>query len=170
MPRPMTVTGTTTTLTVRLPDMPQLQCCAPPPRWQSGAPFLQEDKHVRIAEDWIDGLRFRRRDLSRTGALIEGLLGVPEKTPLVLDLGGGQLAVCIVSRVREAQIAVEFETPLVSDGSGGLCTRHRVSPYVLAAAGMPLESLPAGNYPMQMMNNGRKSQPVFMETRVAGAR
>jgi len=110
------------------------------------------------------------RDLSRTGALIEGLLGVPEKTPLVLDLGGGQLAVCSVSRVKEAQIAVEFEYPLVSDGSGGLCTRHRVSPYVLAAAGMPLESLPAGNYPMQAINNGRKSQPVFMETRVAGAR
>jgi len=32
-------------------------------------------------------------------------------------------------------IAVEFETPLVSDGAGGLCTRHRVSPYVLASVG-----------------------------------
>ena len=95
---------------------------------------------------------------------------MPEKTPLVLDLGGGQLAVCSVSRVKEAQSAVEVVYPLVSDGSGGLCTRHRVSPYVLAAAGMPLESLPAGNYPMQAINNGRKSQPVFMETRVAGAR
>ena len=110
------------------------------------------------------------RDLSRTGALIEGLLGVPEKTQLVLDLGAGQLAVCTASRVREAQIAVEFETPLVSDGSGGLCTRHRISPYALAAAGMPLESLPAGNYPMQLVNQGRASQPMFMETRVAGAR
>jgi len=109
------------------------------------------------------------RDLSRTGALVEGLLGVPEKTPLVLDLGAGQLAVCTVTRTREAQIAVEFETPLVSDGSGGLCTRHRVSPYALAAAGMPLEALPQGNYPMQLINNGRQSQPAFMETRVAAA-
>jgi hypothetical protein len=109
------------------------------------------------------------RDLSRTGALIEGLLGVPEKTALVLDMGGGQLAVCTVSRVKEANIAVEFETPLVSDGSGGLCTRHRISPYALAAAGMPLESLPKGNYSMPMMNQGRQSQPAFMETRVAGA-
>ena len=109
------------------------------------------------------------RDLSRTGALVEGLLGVPEKTPLVLDLGAGQLAVCVVTRTREAQIAVEFETPLVSDGSGGLCTRHRVSPYALAAAGMPLEALPQGNYPMHLVNNGHRSQPAFMETRVAGA-
>jgi EAL domain-containing protein (putative c-di-GMP-specific phosphodiesterase class I) len=109
------------------------------------------------------------RDLSRTGALVEGLLGVPERTPLVLDLGAGQLAVCVVTRTREAQIAVEFETPLVADGSGGLCTRHRISPYALAAAGMPLEALPQGNYPMQLINNGRQSQPAFMETRVAAA-
>src|SRR5579859_204105 len=56
-----------TMLTVRLRDMPQLRCCAPSPRWQSGAPFLQEDTHVRIAEDWIDGLRFCWRDLSCAG-------------------------------------------------------------------------------------------------------
>ena len=43
---------------------------------------------------------------------------------------------------------LEFEQPLVDDGAGGLCTRNRVSPYVLAAAGMPLASLPAGNYPL----------------------
>jgi diguanylate cyclase (GGDEF)-like protein len=108
------------------------------------------------------------RDLSRTGALVEGLLGVPEGTNMVLDLGAGQLAVCVVTRSREAQIAVEFENPLVNDGSGGLCTRHRVSPYALAAAGMPLESLPKGNYPMHLMRSGPKSQPQFMETQVAG--
>jgi len=34
---------------------------------------------------------------------------------------------------------------------------------------MPLESLPKGNYSMPMMNQGRQSQPAFMETRVAGA-
>ena len=73
------------------------------------------------------------RNLSKTGALIDGLLGVPEGTGLVLDLGGGQLVVCTVTRVQDAMIAVEFETPLVSDGAGGLCTRHRVSPYLLAS-------------------------------------
>lgn len=74
------------------------------------------------------------RNLSRTGALIEGLLDVPVGTELVLDLGGGQLAVAVVRRSQDATQGVEFETPLVSDGAHGLCTRHRVSPYQLAAA------------------------------------
>jgi diguanylate cyclase (GGDEF)-like protein len=80
------------------------------------------------------------RNLSKTGALIDGLLGVPEGTGLVLDLGGGQLVVCTVARAQDAMIAVEFETPLVSDGAGGLCTRHRISPYILAAAELQPES------------------------------
>ncbi len=90
------------------------------------------------------------RNLSKTGALIDGLLGVPEGAGLVLDLTGGQLAVCTVTRVQEAMIAVEFETPLVSDGAGGLCTRHRISPYVLANATMQGSDFP-------------KSKPQFME-------
>jgi hypothetical protein len=32
------------------------------------------------------------------------------------------------------QQGIEFEQSLVSDGNGGLCTRHRVSPYLIAAA------------------------------------
>jgi diguanylate cyclase (GGDEF)-like protein len=88
------------------------------------------------------------RNLSKTGALIDGLLGVPEGTGLVLDLGGGQLVVCTVARAQDALIAVEFETPLVSDGAGGLCTRHRISPYVLAAAATPVAA---------------QSKPVFMQ-------
>ncbi|WP_338466857.1 EAL domain-containing protein [Novosphingobium sp. ZN18A2] len=88
------------------------------------------------------------RDLSKTGAGIEGLFGIGMNESVVLDLGEGQLAVCQVTRVREGEIGVEFETPLVSDGAGGLCTRHRISPYALAAAGMPLEALPKGSYPM----------------------
>ncbi len=88
------------------------------------------------------------RNLSKTGALIDGLLGVPEGTGLVLDLGGGQLVVSTVTRAQDALIAVEFETPLVSDGAGGLCTRHRISPYVLAAATTPAAA---------------QSKPVFMQ-------
>jgi len=103
------------------------------------------------------------RDLSKTGAFIEGLLGVPVDTGLVLDLGSGQLVVCTVSRSHDAQIAVEFETPLVSDGAGGLCTRHRVSPYALAAAGMPLASLPQGNYPIEHLHQGERSKPQFLQ-------
>ncbi len=110
------------------------------------------------------------RDLSTTGGRIEGLLGVPEGTGVVLDLGAGQLAVCTVTRAREATIAVEFETPLVSDGAGGLCTRHRISPYALAAAGMPLGALPTGNYPLSLTGGGPPSKPQFMQVSVARAR
>ncbi len=74
------------------------------------------------------------RNLSATGARIEGLVGVPIGTSLVLDLGAGQLAVVTVSRSEDASIGVEFEIPLVSDGAGGLVTRYRASPYALAAA------------------------------------
>ncbi|MEW4447772.1 EAL domain-containing protein [Qipengyuania sp. JC766] len=88
------------------------------------------------------------RNLSRTGAMIEGLLDVPIGTDLVLDLGAGQLAVAKVRRSHEAVQGIEFEVPLISDGADGLCTRHRVSPYALAAAGMPLAALPPGNYPL----------------------
>lgn len=109
------------------------------------------------------------RDLSKTGAKVEGLIGVPVGTGLVLDLGGGQLAVGTVNRSEDASIAIEFETPLVSDGAGGLCTRHRVSPYALAAAGMPLASLPPGNYPGQLLN-APAAKPQFMQVAVAGGR
>ena len=105
------------------------------------------------------------RDLSSTGASLEGLLNVPNGTPLVVDLGAGQLAVSHVVRSEGATLGVEFETPLVTDGAGGLCTRHRVSPYALAAAGMPLTSLPPGNYPAAMMPD-TPSKPAFMQVSV----
>src|SRR5690606_41002888 len=89
-------------------------------------------------------------------------------TGLVLDLGAGQLVVSTVTRSQDAQIAVEFETPLVSDGAGGLCTRHRVSPYALAAAGMPLTSLPRGNYPLEQMHSSPQSKPQFLQVTSAG--
>jgi EAL domain-containing protein (putative c-di-GMP-specific phosphodiesterase class I) len=90
------------------------------------------------------------RNLSKTGALIDGLLNVPEGANLVLDLWEGQLVVCTVTRVQDAMIAVEFETPLVSDGAGGLCTRNRVSSYLLAS----VAQANAGN---------PKSKPQFMQ-------
>ncbi|MBB3858856.1 diguanylate cyclase (GGDEF)-like protein [Novosphingobium hassiacum] len=95
------------------------------------------------------------RDLSRTGARVDGLLGVPVGTGLVLDLGGGQLVVSNVVRSEGAVVGVEFETPLTSDGSGGLCTRHRVPPSVLAAAADP---------------GGAKAKPHFVQVAVPGSR
>ncbi|MES2494251.1 MAG: EAL domain-containing protein [Pseudomonadota bacterium] len=77
------------------------------------------------------------RNLSRTGAGIEGMIDVPMGTQFVLDFGDGQLAVATVRRSEGHAQGLEFETSLVDDGAGGLCTRHRVAPYVLAAMGMP---------------------------------
>ncbi|MBX7496317.1 EAL domain-containing protein [Qipengyuania sp. 6B39] len=91
------------------------------------------------------------RNLSKTGAMIEGLLDVPVGTKFVLNLGGGQLAVATVRRSDGYMQGVEFETPLISDGADGLCTRHRVSPYQIEAAGKPLASLPEDPYEMLKM-------------------
>jgi len=85
------------------------------------------------------------RNLSSTGAFIEGLLDVPVGTQFVIDFGEGQLATATVRRSHKHQQGVEFEQSLVSDGNGGLCTRHRVSPYLIAAAAQQTAamSLPA---------------------------
>ena len=90
------------------------------------------------------------RNLSRTGCMVEGLVDVPVGTPFVVDFGEGQLAVAVVRRSAGAAQGLEFEQQLVDDGAGGLCTRNRVSPYALAQAGMPLQALAGGEYPMQL--------------------
>lgn len=90
------------------------------------------------------------RNLSRTGCMVEGLVDVPVGTPFVVDFGEGQLAVAVVRRSAGAAQGLEFEQQLVDDGAGGLCTRNRVSPYALAQAGMPLQALASGHYPMHL--------------------
>lgn len=106
------------------------------------------------------------RELSKSGACIEGLLGVPVGTGLVLDLGGGQLIVCTVISSEEGKLTVDFETHLVSDGAGGLCTRHRVSPYALAAAGMPLVALSEGQ--ISALGPGHQcGRPQFLQVTAA---
>jgi diguanylate cyclase (GGDEF)-like protein len=86
------------------------------------------------------------RNLSKSGALIQGLADVPKGTQFVVDLGGGQLAVATVTRSNGDVQGLEFEQSLIEDGSGGLCTRNRVSPYALAAAGTPLAPLAPGSF------------------------
>ena len=103
------------------------------------------------------------RNLSTTGAAVEGIIGVPVGTGLVLDLGEGQLVVGCVRRSQDATQGIEFESSLISDGADGLCTRHRVSPYALAAAGMPLRSLPAGYAASLPQPVGEVSIPRFMQ-------
>ena len=106
------------------------------------------------------------RNLSKTGAMIEGLLDVPQGTDIVLDLGGGQLAVATVRRSKGSMQGVEFETQLISDGADGLCPRHRVSPYQIEAAGRPLAALTQDAYSMmvaEQLGSGRKK---FVEVEV----
>ena len=114
------------------------------------------------------------RNLSKSGALIEGLLDVPVGTDVVLDLGGGQLAVATVRRSDDSRQGVEFETELISDGADGLCTRHRVSPYLIEAAGRPLASLPDDPYAAlkggDKLGGARIATKVFTEVDIRGRR
>jgi hypothetical protein len=59
------------------------------------------------------------------------------------------------------QQGLEFEERLVNDGNGGLCTSRRISPYMLAAAGMPISNLPPGYYQSGEAEQRPKSLPAF---------
>ena len=76
------------------------------------------------------------RNLSRSGALIEGLCAVPIGTEFVIDFGDGQLVVATVKRTWKHHQGVEFEQHLVDDDDGGLRTPYRVSPVMLFRAGL----------------------------------
>jgi hypothetical protein len=111
------------------------------------------------------------RNLSATGALIEGLLDVPLGTEFVIDFGDGQLAVSTVKRSKGDKQGIQFEERLVGDGSGGLCTARRVSRYLVASmnseAGLPNamtlnRNAPATSWQVQHVMNPQEGMiPVF---------
>jgi diguanylate cyclase (GGDEF)-like protein/PAS domain S-box-containing protein len=103
------------------------------------------------------------RNLSKTGARITGLAGVPVGTDVVLDLGHGQLVVSKVVNATENSQGLKFETSMISDGSGGFMTRHRISPYSLAEAGIPLAALGAGAFPLAKWREANKTIPKFVQ-------
>lgn len=109
------------------------------------------------------------RNLSKSGAKIEGLLDVPIGTEIVLDLGEGQLVVGVVRRSSGFTQGVEFENHLISDGADGLCTRHRVSPYQIEAAGRPLRALTNDAY-SQLMGNTGPTTKMFAEVDISNTR
>ena len=108
------------------------------------------------------------RNLSKTGARINGLAGIPVGTEVVLDLGHGQLVVSKVVNATESSQGLKFETSLISDGSGGFMTRHRISPYSLAEAGIPLAALGAGAFPLAKWRDANKSVPKFIQLEIGG--
>jgi integrase len=85
------------------------------------------------------------RNLSASGALIDGVADLPRGTLIVVDFGDGQLTFARVSRSKGRQQGIVFEHELVEDGDGGLCTSHRVSPYLLRTVGLPSPSEPDKN-------------------------
>lgn len=101
------------------------------------------------------------RNMSSSGALMEGLVGVPKGTQFVIDFGDGQLALATVRRSIKHQQGVEFEEPLVSDGNGGLCTSRRVSPYNMAAAGLQIPNIPPDFYSHLNPISVQPSLPAF---------
>jgi diguanylate cyclase (GGDEF)-like protein len=105
------------------------------------------------------------RNLSATGALIEGLVDVPTGTQFVLDFGDGQLQIAQVIRSHGAQQGVAFECPLVSDGNGGLCTRTRISQYLLATAGLPEFGETSGPKSVVGGSSGKISIPNFISSK-----
>ena len=101
------------------------------------------------------------RNLSVSGALIEGIYDVPADAKFVLDFGEGQLAVSTVVRTTACQQGVKFEERLVSDGNGGLCTSRRVSPYMMAAAGISGAMTARGAYAAANVADHPAGIPVF---------
>ncbi len=101
------------------------------------------------------------RNISATGALMEGLSEVPVGTKFVIDFGDGQLALAVVRRSQKLQQGIEFEERLVSDGNGGLCTRRRVSPYLIASVGMQIPNIPADFFPNSNYSTPLNSLPAF---------
>jgi diguanylate cyclase (GGDEF)-like protein/PAS domain S-box-containing protein len=101
------------------------------------------------------------RNLSVSGALIEGILDVPKGTRFVMDFGEGQLVVATVRRSMGHQQGIAFDERLVSDGNGGLCTNRRVSPYMMAAAATPAQNVPQGYYVAANGEVRPKALPAF---------
>jgi diguanylate cyclase (GGDEF)-like protein len=76
------------------------------------------------------------RNLSDSGALIEGLVSVPMGAQLIVDFGECQLVAATVRRMVDDRHGIEFGEPLVDDGAGGLATSQKVSPYLLSKMGL----------------------------------
>jgi diguanylate cyclase (GGDEF)-like protein len=77
------------------------------------------------------------RNLSTTGALIDGLAQLPVRSLIVVDFGDGQFSYARVARSTGRHLGILFEQELIDDGNGGLCTGNRVSSYTLATLGLP---------------------------------
>lgn len=76
------------------------------------------------------------RNLSSSGALVEGMANVPIGTAVILDLGEGQLELARVRRESGRGHGLEFGHALVADQDGALVASKRIATYVLAKHGL----------------------------------
>jgi diguanylate cyclase (GGDEF)-like protein len=76
------------------------------------------------------------RNVSDSGALIDGLPTLPIGTLVLVNFGKGQVELARVSRVTGTQHGVAFEQALVADAAGVLCPARSVSPYQLHTSGL----------------------------------
>jgi diguanylate cyclase (GGDEF)-like protein len=79
------------------------------------------------------------RNLSSTGGLIQGIVGVPEGTRFVIDFGDRYWSVATVKRSHNDHQGIEFDDALVSDGQGGFRPRYRVSASMLTQIGVMID-------------------------------
>jgi diguanylate cyclase (GGDEF)-like protein/PAS domain S-box-containing protein len=77
------------------------------------------------------------RNMSESGALIEGLGEPPVGNLVVIDFGNGELAFARVRRANGRQWGVEFDQPLMRDDENGLIAGTRFTIDSLAQAGLP---------------------------------
>ncbi len=76
------------------------------------------------------------RNLSESGALIDGLIEVPYGTHVIIDFGEGRLQFAVVRRAAHRGFGIEFGEKLIDDSTGNLVPRHVVPPYQLAKHGL----------------------------------
>jgi hypothetical protein len=79
------------------------------------------------------------RNLSKNGGLIQGIVGVPEGTRLVIDFGDRHWTVATVRRSHKDHQGIEFEETLEDDGQGGYRPRYRVSARMLTQIGVMID-------------------------------
>jgi diguanylate cyclase (GGDEF)-like protein len=79
------------------------------------------------------------RNLSSTGALIQGIVGVPVGTRFIIDFGDRRWMLATVRRSHHDHQGIAFDESLVSDGQGGFRPRYQVSATMLSRTGLVLQ-------------------------------
>lgn len=78
------------------------------------------------------------RNLSETGALVEGLIDIPVGELIAINFGDGELVFAKVRRANGRLTGVQFHEPMMRKGNDGFEARTRFSGKQLAEAGLTL--------------------------------